>query len=223
MDLFAKFFFRQHSKVIWFWHGNTHPIPFEFQQNKRTCLLSRPVFPLLCTLVQSLIIVRKDSSTYLALWSHSTALLFEKSLADSLVFSCCLFVNNSQHLKVISALWSALRFWFPTTYKWCEITECTQINVWLLEVPTHCEHPHWISWNLTCLWLPTGSGIWPWREGGCHSCSLSTFGSFCNKHQGDWCLLWHVSSVESDYNFLVGPACPAWGWSPEGPDIGRPE
>lgn len=58
-----------------------------------------------------------------------------------------------------------------------------------------------------CCWLPTGSGIWPWREGGRHSCSLSMFGNFHSKHQGDWSLLWHVSGGESIRLWVSGGPC----------------
>lgn len=42
----------------------THnPIPLEFLQSKCPSLLSRPVFPVLCTLVQGITITRNDASS----------------------------------------------------------------------------------------------------------------------------------------------------------------
>lgn len=61
-------------------------IPFEVYHNKCISLVSQPAFPLLCTVVQGITIVHKASSTHLALWIHSTALLFEKRHAERSFF-----------------------------------------------------------------------------------------------------------------------------------------
>lgn len=76
--------------------------PLEFQQNKCTCLLS------LCC--RALTVVHKDSSTSPALRIHSTALSFEKRLADSPVFLGCLLLETSQHLKIIRVFGCVLGF-----------------------------------------------------------------------------------------------------------------
>lgn len=83
MDLFATFSLYSTLKPHGSYMETHNPIPFEFQQNKCTFLLSEPAFPLLCTLVQGLTTVYNDASPSLALWIHPMALLCEKRLADS--------------------------------------------------------------------------------------------------------------------------------------------
>lgn len=123
MDLFAKLLFIQPFKTIWLVHETHNAIPFEVYHNKWISLVSQPAFPLLCTVVQGMTIVHKASSTHLALWIHSTALLFEKRHAERsfFFFFCCLSLKNSQCLKIIRALWSILWFWFPSSYERREI------------------------------------------------------------------------------------------------------
>lgn len=129
-----------------------------------------------------------------------------KDLANNTVFSC--WLNNSQHLKIIWTLWSALWFWFQSLYKRCEINlNLPKLMCNFQKDPAPCKHPDWISWNLIWCWLPMDSGTQPWKGRDSLSCSLSVFGSFCSKPQGDWPLLWHVSGTESIQPWVSGGPC----------------
>lgn len=108
------------TKTAWLSHGNTHPIWILAEQKCMSAFTTCVPFALTSGAEPDCCPQRvKPQSGPVESFK---ALLFEKRLADRSVVSCCLLVNNSQHLKIIRALWSALWLWFPSIYKRCEIT-----------------------------------------------------------------------------------------------------